>query len=124
MSDNESTPPIVNNNNNNNNNNSSSSSNLPQESESGNAGVKDEKPDTTHINLKVSDGSAEIFFKIKRNTPLRRLMEAFCKRQGKDMNALRFLSEGQRILAEQTPNDLDLEDGDTIEAHRAQTGGR
>ncbi|RLV92578.1 Ubiquitin-like protein [Spathaspora sp. JA1] len=85
---------------------------------------KEEKPDsTTHINLKVSDGSAEIFFKIKRSTPMKRLMEAFCKRQGKDMNSLRFLIDGTRVYPHNTPDELELEDGDTIEAHREQTGG-
>jgi hypothetical protein len=52
--------------------------------------VKPEVKPETHINLKVSDGSSEIFFKIKENHPLRRLMEAFAKRQGKEMDSLRF----------------------------------
>ncbi|KAK6200006.1 ubiquitin-related domain-containing protein [Scheffersomyces amazonensis] len=84
---------------------------------------KEEKPDNTHINLKVSDGSAEIFFKIKRSTPMKRLMEAFCKRQGKSLDSLRFLIDGTRIYPDNTPDQLELEDGDTIEAHREQTGG-
>lgn len=83
---------------------------------------KEEKPDT-HINIKVSDGSAEIFFKIKRSTPMKRLMEAFCKRQGKSIDSLRFLVDGARVLPDNTPDDLDLEDGDVIEAHREQVGG-
>ncbi|CCE63454.1 hypothetical protein TPHA_0E03650 [Tetrapisispora phaffii CBS 4417] len=77
----------------------------------------------THINLKVSDGSSEIFFKIKRTTPLKRLMEAFAKRQGKEMDSLRFLYDGIRLQADQTPEDLDMEDNDIIEAHREQIGG-
>ncbi|CCE87073.1 Piso0_005610 [Millerozyma farinosa CBS 7064] len=84
---------------------------------------KEEKTDNTHINLKVSDGSAEIFFKIKRTTPMRRLMEAFCKRQGKSMDTLRFLIDGARVGPDNTPEELDLEDGDVIEAHREQVGG-
>lgn len=78
----------------------------------------------SHINLKVSDGSSEIFFKIKRSTPMRRLMEAFCKRQGKTMDTLRFLVDGTRVGPDSTPDELDLEDGDVIEAHREQVGGR
>ena len=85
--------------------------------------VKPEVKQETHINLKVSDGSSEIFFKIKRTTPLRRLMEAFAKRQGKEMDSLRFLYDGIRIQADQTPEDLDMEDNDIIEAHREQIGG-
>ncbi len=84
---------------------------------------EDVKPDVkpeTHINLKVSDGSNEVFFKIKRSTPLRRLMEAFAKRQGKALTSLRFLSEGQRVNPDDTPEDLDLEDNDVSEAHQEQ----
>nr|AKJ84700.1 Sumo/anti-FGFR3 single-chain variable fragment variable region fusion protein [synthetic construct] len=86
--------------------------------------VKPEVKPETHINLKVSDGSSEIFFKIKKTTPLRRLMEAFAKRQGKEMDSLRFLYDGIRIQADQTPEDLDMEDNDIIEAHREQIGGQ
>ncbi|KAI8383666.1 Ubiquitin-2 like Rad60 SUMO-like [Nakaseomyces glabratus] len=86
-------------------------------------GQGDAPKSETHINLKVSDGSSEIFFKIKKTTPLRRLMEAFAKRQGKEMDSLRFLYDGLRIQADQTPEDLDMEDNDLIEAHREQIGG-
>lgn len=81
------------------------------------------EPSQQHINLKVSDGDAEIYFKIKRSTPMKRLMEAFCKRQGKTMDSLRFLSDGERIGVNTTPDQLGLEDGDVIEAHREQIGG-
>lgn len=85
--------------------------------------LSEQKPDVkseTHINLKVSDGSSEIFFKIKRATPLKRLMEAFAKRQGKSIESIRFLYEGQRVNADSTPDEMDLEDGDVIEAHQEQ----
>lgn len=84
---------------------------------------KEESSDT-HINLKVSDGAVEIFFKIKKTTPMKRLMEAFCKRQGKSMSSVRFFVDGVRVNAENTAQDLDLEDGDIIEAHREQLGGQ
>ncbi|KAH3899580.1 probable Ubiquitin-like protein SMT3 [Saccharomycodes ludwigii] len=83
----------------------------------------DVKPSETHINLKVSDGSSEIFFKIKRTTQLKRLMEAFAKRQGKDVSSLKFLYDGVRIMADHTPEDLDMEDNDMIEVYREQLGG-
>ncbi|RKP29456.1 ubiquitin-like protein [Metschnikowia bicuspidata] len=83
---------------------------------------KEEKSDT-HINLKVSDGTAEIFFRIKKTTPMKRLMEAFCTRQGKTLESLRFLMDGTRVEPDNTPGELDLEDGDVIEAHREQVGG-
>lgn len=102
-------------------------SDIPENNDTATPDVKpDVKADVkteTHLNLKVSDGSSEIFFKIKRTTPLRRLMEAFAKRQGKEMDSLRFLYDGIRIQADQTPDDLDMEDNDIIEAHREQIGG-
>lgn len=43
------------------------------------AGVDEKKDD--HINLRVvSQDSNEVFFKIKRTTPLRKLMDAYCAR--------------------------------------------
>ncbi|OAQ64206.1 ubiquitin-2 like rad60 SUMO-like domain-containing protein [Pochonia chlamydosporia 170] len=76
-----------------------------------------------HLNLKVTDNNNEVFFKIKSNTPLQKLMTAFCDRQGKDITSLRFLLEGVRINAEDTADILNMEDGDTIEVHQEQIGG-
>ena len=33
---------------------------------------------TEHLNIKVTDNNNEVFFKIKRSTNLRKLMDAFC----------------------------------------------
>ena len=43
--------------------------------------------DAQHINIKVKaqDGT-EIFFKIKRSTQLKKLMDAYCTRQGLSAN--------------------------------------
>ena len=43
--------------------------------------------DVQHINIKVKaqDGT-EIFFKIKRSTALKKLMDAYCQRQGISAN--------------------------------------
>uniref|UniRef100_A0A673T322 Small ubiquitin like modifier 4 n=1 Tax=Suricata suricatta TaxID=37032 RepID=A0A673T322_SURSU len=61
-------------------------------------GVKTENND--HISLKVAgqDGSV-VQFKIKRHTPLSKLMKAYCERQ------------------------LETEDEDTIDVFQQQTGG-
>lgn len=100
-----------------------SDSEQPEQQSAGDTQPKEEKHDPLHINLKVGDGSSEVFFKIKRSTPMRRLMDAFSKRQGKDMSSLRFLVDGTRVSPDSTPDELGLEDGDAIEAHREQTGG-
>jgi hypothetical protein len=51
------------------------------------------------------DGN-EIFFKIKKSTPFRKLMDAYCKRQGTDENGILFLVDGKRLRPEQTPDEV------------------
>jgi hypothetical protein len=76
-------------------------SSTPQEEGAVKPDVKPEGSD--HINIKVTDSSTDVFFKIKRTTPLRKVIEAFCKRTGKDSKALRFLYDGERISETDTP---------------------
>ncbi|PGG95098.1 hypothetical protein AJ79_10265 [Helicocarpus griseus UAMH5409] len=76
-----------------------------------------------HLNIKVTDNNNEVFFKIKRSTQLKKLMEAFCQRQGKDISSVRFLFDGTRVRQDDTPDTLDMADGDTLEVHQEQIGG-
>ncbi|KAI0484751.1 ubiquitin family protein [Xylariaceae sp. FL0804] len=76
-----------------------------------------------HLNIKVTDNNNEVFFKIKRSTKLEKLMSAFCERQGKNVESVRFLFEGQRVQKTDTPDSLEMTDGDTLEVHQEQVGG-
>ncbi|KAI7787040.1 hypothetical protein LA080_001132 [Diaporthe eres] len=78
---------------------------------------------TEHLNIKVTDNNNEVFFKIKKSTKLEKLMGAFCERQGKTVNSVRFLFEGQRVQPNDTPDTLEMQDGDTLEVHQEQVGG-
>jgi len=104
-------------------------------------------PGGEHLNIKVTDNNNEVFFKIKRSTKLEKLMSAFCERQGKTLNSVRFLFEGQRVQPTDTPDtvgfplldsthsfitfancsslsaQLEMQDGDTLEVHQEQVGG-
>ncbi|BAS75908.1 Os01g0918300, partial [Oryza sativa Japonica Group] len=51
------------------------------------------------------DGN-EVFFRIKRSTQLKKLMNAYCDRQSVDMNAIAFLFDGRRLRGEQTPDEV------------------
>ena len=66
------------------------------------------------------DGN-EMFFKLKRSTPLSKLMKTFCERQGVGYNSVRFLFDGERIRANDTPADLEMEDGDVIDLAEEQS---
>ncbi|XP_034450766.1 small ubiquitin-related modifier 2 isoform X1 [Hippoglossus hippoglossus] len=70
-------------------------------------GVKTENNE--HINLKVAgqDGSV-VQFKIKRHTPLSKLMKAYCERQGLSMRQIRFRFDGQPINETDTPSQVRL----------------
>ncbi|PWA91692.1 hypothetical protein CTI12_AA088830 [Artemisia annua] len=89
-------------------------------------GDEDKKPNAAdqHINLKVKgqDGN-EVFFRIKRNTQLKKLMNAYCDRQSVELNSIAFLFDGRRLRGEQTPDELEMEEGDEIDAMLHQTGG-
>lgn len=61
-------------------------------------------PGNDHLNIKVTDNNNEVFFKIKRSTQLKKLMDAFCERQGKQMSTVRFLFDGTRVRPEDTPD--------------------
>lgn len=49
---------------------------------------------------------------------MQKLMAAYCERQGVDRQTVRFLFDGERLRGTQTPDDVDMEDGDAIEAYR------
>ena len=70
-------------------------------------GDEEKKEGGEHINLKVvtQDGN-EIYFKCKQTTPLKKLMDAFCNRQGVSSNSVRFLFDGNRINETQTPQQV------------------
>ena len=80
--------------------------------------------DAQHINIKVKaqDGT-EIFFKIKRSTQLKKLMDAYCTRQGLSANQCRFIFDGERLKEDDTPDKLEMENGDEIDVMVEQTGG-
>ena len=61
-----------------------------------------------HLNIKVTDNNNEVFFKIKRSTPLKKLMDAFCDRQGKQPSTVRFLFDGTRVRPDDTPDGVCL----------------
>jgi len=68
----------------------------------------------------LQDGNIVHFvhFKMKKKTQLKKLMEAYCARQSLQMDQIRFLRlfDGNQIRDTQTPDDLDMEDDEVIDA--------
>ena len=63
----------------------------------------------------MSDQNGTVNFKIKKTTPLRKLMIAYCGRQGLSLFVVRFTFNGTRLRPEDAPRDHGMEDGDSIE---------
>jgi len=64
-----------------------------------------------------------VHFKIRKTTPMSKLMDAYLERQGVQKDNVRFLFDGVRLTETDTPKSLAMEEGDTIDAVLAQTGG-
>ena len=76
------------------------------------------------INLRVvTQRGEEIFFKVKGSTKFGKLIEAFCEKKGLRSSQQRFVFDGNRIHANQTPAQLEMEDGDVIDVYTEATGG-
>ncbi|KAI7839140.1 hypothetical protein COHA_007143 [Chlorella ohadii] len=65
------------------------------------------------LKVRSQDGN-ELTFKI---------FNAYCKQAGLDQDLLRFVYDQQRLRQEQTPADLEMEDGDVIDVMVQQLGG-
>jgi len=75
------------------------------------------------IGLTTGNGDGEMTFKVKRSIKMKRIMDQYAERSGRSRPALRFLFEGTRIQDQDTPEDLEMEDGDSIDVHQEQIGG-
>jgi len=87
-------------------------------------GVKEEAgTEQEYINIKVmSQDNQEVHFKIKRKTPMRKLISAYCQKQGLEQTSVRFLFDGTPIAPESTPDQLDMQDNDAVEVMHQQVG--
>jgi len=76
------------------------------------------------LNIHVKDGDGtSLQFKAKMNMPMKKLMEAYCSNKSADPKSYRFLFDGERIRADDTPASLAMEDEDEIDAIIFQEGG-
>jgi len=80
--------------------------------------VPKSKSEFTHvyIQLRVRDQSgSDVYFKMKRRLPLGLLQDAYCQREQLDLSKLCFLYKGRRIIPDETPEELDMEQVVTVD---------
>lgn len=75
--------------------------------------------------LRVQRDHESELFNIRHDSQLHNIvMEEYCKRTGMgDYHAIRFTFDGERVLSNQTPAELETEDGDIVDAWSEQLGG-
>lgn len=76
------------------------------------------------ITLKVKDaGGQETIFKVKRSTKMKKVFDAYAARKGINVQSLRFMLDGERVMPDDTPDSLELEEEDQLEVVLFQEGG-
>jgi small ubiquitin-related modifier len=85
---------------------------------------KVEEVEQPQVKLRViNQQGEEIFFKIRTDTQMGKLMAAYCSRTGAPPASVRFLFDGARFKETDTPKDLGMQEDDVIDAVAEQTGG-
>jgi len=86
--------------------------------------AEDGEEDTTTVTLRVKDQQGdEMFFKVKKETKMQKIMDAYAQRKGINVNSLRFVLDGSRVNAADTPKMLELENDDQIDVLLESVGG-
>ena len=84
--------------------------------------VKPQEKQSILLRVALEDRKLEV--RIKKTGKLSKLMDAACKHFGVEREAVRFLFDGTRVNGMDTPESMELEDGDIIEVFQEQDGGR
>ncbi|XP_070035771.1 small ubiquitin-related modifier 1-like [Nicotiana tomentosiformis] len=74
------------------------------------------------IHVTAQDGG-KLFFKLQVTTPLQKLMKVYCDKKFMNMEQIVFLFDSKRIRGKQTPKELEMMDGDEINAMLHMNGG-
>lgn len=84
----------------------------------------DVKPAAEPITLRLRDQTGEeVLFKVKKDTKMQKIFDAYAQRRGVSVASLRFMLDGERINPENTPKTLELEDQDQVDVMLEQQGG-
>jgi len=60
---------------------------------------------------------------VKKATKFSKVVQAFSQRKGISATAIRLMLDGQALQPDSTPEEMDIGDGDQIDAMYEQTGG-
>nr|GLL48659.1 small ubiquitin-related modifier 2-like [Ipomoea trifida] len=82
------------------------------------------KTENGYIKLKVQmQNKRDQYFTIRRNEALQAVLVGYCKLEGIEFEATRFLLENKRVQGWDTPEELAMEEEDVIDAFQDMLGG-
>lgn len=84
--------------------------------------IAHDDPSTIFFKI-VGQKGEERHYRLKRTTKLGKVFDAFCDQQRLVRDSIDFLYHGNRLRPSLAPIDLDMEDGDQIEAMNRVGGG-
>ena len=88
-------------------------------------GARSQAPATLNLNVIDTQTGSVMQFRIKKKTPLKKLMATYYDRKGLDkaVQGRRFHYDGRRVGDYSTALGLGMEEGDTLEVYQEQMGG-
>lgn len=79
---------------------------------------------SSYIKLKVqSQNNRDQYFTIRRNEALQTVLIGYCKLEGIEFDTTRFIFENNRVQPWDTPEKLEMEEEDVIDAFEEMLGG-
>mmetsp|Transcript_28137 Transcript_28137/g.75966 ORF Transcript_28137/g.75966 Transcript_28137/m.75966 type:complete len:98 (+) Transcript_28137:86-379(+) len=82
------------------------------------------KQESEQLTVVIKEASgAEVQFKVKSTTKFQKIFRTYCEKKALNRDSVRFNFDGERINENQTPADLEMEDGDVIDCMIEQLGG-
>lgn len=79
-----------------------------------------------HEKIKITvtaQNGGDVVFAIKPTTTFNKMFDAYYGRMGVKDGSVRFLYNGERLPPTSTPKEMDMHDGDLVDAVLQQTGG-
>ena len=67
--------------------------------------------------VQTADRASSVMIAIRKEDPMKVLMEKYAEQAKKAASTLRFLFDGERLQKDDTPVELDLEGGECIDVH-------
>jgi len=75
------------------------------------------------VNIAIAGyDSSEVHYKVRLGTRFYKIFDAYCAKMSIRRDYVRFLFDGNRVYGQQTPYELQMEDGNTVDAIMEQCG--